>query len=270
LAAAKLVLFAGITSRLYNLQISDREKYEILSDKNRLREWKTPPQRGIIKDYFNNVLADNDRIFQVHLVLDEVKDFDQAIFKIKNIIDLSNYEIRKIYKKKEKLKPWDTLVVADNLNWNQFSKLNLYLHEIEGAKPVLSTSRFYPYANDLVHIVGYVGDASIKDIEKKAEIKENFVPGLKVGKSGIESSQEKLLIGKYGIKRYEVNSSGKRISQVDYVKEIQGKEIKTTIDLEIQKICSTAFKGRSRINLYNGYLYRRSHCYGIITCIRSK
>jgi len=256
LAAAKLVLFAGITSRLYNLQISDREKYEILSDKNRLREWKTPPQRGIIKDYFNNVLADNDRIFQVHLALDEVKDFDQAIFKIKNIIDLSNYEIRKIYKKKEKLKPWDTLVVADNLNWNQFSKLNLYLHEIEGAKPVLSTSRFYPYANDLVHIVGYVGDASIKDIEKKAEIKENFVPGLKVGKSGIESSQEKLLIGKYGIKRYEVNSSGKRISQVDYVKEIQGKEIKTTIDLEIQKYAQQLLKGEAgsicTMDIYTG------------------
>ena len=30
LAAAKLLIFAGITSRLYNLQISDREKYEIL------------------------------------------------------------------------------------------------------------------------------------------------------------------------------------------------------------------------------------------------
>ena len=49
-------LFAAITSRLYSLQISDREKYEILSDKNRLREWKTPPQRGIIKDYFNNMI----------------------------------------------------------------------------------------------------------------------------------------------------------------------------------------------------------------------
>ena len=37
LAAAKILLFAGISSRLYNLQISDREKYEILSDKNRIR-----------------------------------------------------------------------------------------------------------------------------------------------------------------------------------------------------------------------------------------
>ena len=245
LASAKILLIAGITSRLYNLQISDREKYEILSDKNRLREWKTPPQRGIIKDYFDNILANNDRVFQVHLVLDEVKDFDQSIFKLKNIVDLSNNEIKKIYKKKEKLKPWDTLVVSDNLNWSQFAKLNLYLHEIEGAKPVLSTSRFYPYANDLVHVIGYVSDASAKDIERKKEIKENFVPGLKVGKSGIESSQEKVLIGKYGIKRYEVNSSGKRISQVDYIKETQGKEIKTTVDLEVQKYSQEILKGEA-------------------------
>ena len=44
-----------------------------------------------------------------------------------------------------------------------------------------------------------------------------------------------MLIGKYGIKRYEVNSSGKRISQVDYIKETQGREVKITIDLEVQK-----------------------------------
>ena len=77
LAAAKLLLFAGITSRLYNLQISDREKYKILSDKNRIRSWKTPPQRGLIKDYYDKILADNDRVFQVHLSLDQIEDFDQ-------------------------------------------------------------------------------------------------------------------------------------------------------------------------------------------------
>ena len=235
LTGAKLLLLGGITSRLYNLQISDREKYEILSDKNRIREWKTPPQRGIITDYFNNILADNDRVFQVHLSLDEVNNFDQTLFRLKNILNLSNNQTKKIYKKKEKLKPWDTLVVSDNIEWNEFSKLNLYLHELEGVKPVVSSSRYYPYGNSSVHVVGYVGDASLKDIERMEEIKENLVPGLKVGKSGIEYSNEKLLIGKYGIKRYEVNSSGKRISQIDYVKESQGIKIKTTIDLEIQK-----------------------------------
>ena len=81
LAAAKLVLLGGITSRLYSLQISDREKYELLSDKNRIREWKTPPQRGFIVDHFNNILADNDRVFQVHLDLDQIKNFNDVIFK---------------------------------------------------------------------------------------------------------------------------------------------------------------------------------------------
>ena len=235
LAAAKLLLLVGITSRLYSLQISDKEKYKILSEKNRIREWKTPPQRGLITDFYNKILANNDSVFQVHLKLDEVKDFDKILFRLRSIIDLSNKEVKKIYKTKEKLKPWDTLVVSDNLTWSEFSKLNLYLHDLEGAKPVVSSSRYYPYGNDMVHIIGYVGEPSLTDIERLEEIKENLVPGLKVGKSGIEYSNEKLLIGKYGIKRYEVNSSGKRINQLEYIKESQGSKIKTTIDLELQK-----------------------------------
>ena len=96
----------------------------------------------------------------------------------------------------------------------------------------------------MVHIVGYVGDASLKDLEKP-EIKENFVPGLKVGKYGIENSQEKMLIGNYGIKRYEVNASGKRISQIDYIKERQGNKVKLTIDIEIQKYAQELLKGKA-------------------------
>ena len=256
LAAAKLVLLGGITSRLYSLQISDREKYELLSDKNRIREWKTPPQRGFIVDHFNNILADNDRVFQVHLDLDQIKDFNEVIFKLKNILELSNNELKKIYREKERLKPWDTLVASDNLNWTQFSKLNLYLHELEGVKPVVSSSRFYPYKNSLVHIVGYVGAASQKDIERKDVIKENLVPGLKVGKSGIEYAKETQLIGRYGIKRYEVNSSGKRISQIDYIKETQGEKIKLTIDLEVQQLAQELLKGKagsiSAMDIYTG------------------
>ncbi len=258
LATAKILLLAGITSRLYNLQISDREKYEVLADKNRIREWKTPPQRGLITDFYNKILADNDRVFQVHLSLDEIQDFDKTLFRLKNIINLSNNEIRRIYKTKAKLRPWDTLVASDNLNWSQFSKLNLYLHELEGVKPVVSSSRYYPYGSNLVHIVGYVGEASIRDIERMEEIKENLVPGLKVGKSGIEYSNEKKLIGKYGIKRYEVNSSGKRIIQLEHIKESQGTEIKTTVDLEVQKFAQELLKNKAgsicAMDIYTGQI----------------
>ena len=236
LGSAKVGLLGLITSRLYNLQISEKTKYETLSDKNRFREWKTPPKRGVITDFYNNIIADNKRVYQVYLSLDETKDFNSSIFKLKNIIGLTNDELSKIYEKKQKIKPWDSILVSENLSWEKFSKLNLYLHEIEGAKPVLSTSRYYPYSNDLVHIIGYVGEASADDITKNKKIEENFVPGLKVGKIGIENSTDQLLIGNYGIKRFEVNSSGKKIREISYKKETQGENLRTTIDIEVQRL----------------------------------
>ena len=256
LGTAKAGLLGLITSRLYNLQISEKKKYELLSDKNRFREWKTPPKRGVITDFYNNVIADNKRVYQVHLSLDETKDFNNSIFKLKNIINLSDDELSKIYEKKQKIKPWDTIVVSENLSWEKFSKLNLYLHQIEGAKPVLSTSRYYPYSNDLVHIVGYVGDASPDDIIKNEKIEKNFVPGLKVGKIGIENSTDQILIGNYGIKRYEVNSSGKKIREISYKKETQGENLRTTIDIEAQKLAQKLLENKAgsicAMDIYSG------------------
>jgi len=52
LTTLKLAVFFGIIGRLFYLQISENIKYRSLSDKNRLREWKVPPQRGIIEDFF--------------------------------------------------------------------------------------------------------------------------------------------------------------------------------------------------------------------------
>ena len=119
------------------------------------------------------------------------------------------------------------------------------MHELDGAKPVLSTSRYYPYSNDLVHVVGYVGDATTQDIQNKKKIEENFVPGLKVGKIGIENSKDTDLIGNHGTKRYEVNASGKKISEISYNKETQGENLRTTIDLEIQQLAQELLKNQA-------------------------
>ena len=59
IGAAKVVVFVGIVARLFSLQINENKKYLTLSDKNRIREWKLPPTRGNIVDYFGNVIAGN-------------------------------------------------------------------------------------------------------------------------------------------------------------------------------------------------------------------
>ena len=134
-------------------------------------------------------------------------------------------------------------MVSENLTWEQFTKVNYFLHDLIGAKPVLSVSRDYPYSENYTHVLGYVSAASANDILNNVSIKNNHVPGLKVGKTGLEKTYESELIGTNGIQRYEVNAYGKRINQIDFREGIKGKTIKLTLDTEIQKLCAELLIG---------------------------
>ena len=90
LSVAKVIVFTGIVGRLFSLQISEGKKYKTLSDKNRLREWKTAPKRGVIRDYFGNVIAKNNPVFQLHLIPEDVENINLLFFRIKKISDLKN------------------------------------------------------------------------------------------------------------------------------------------------------------------------------------
>ena len=253
---AKAIVFTGITARLFSLQISDNKKYLTLSDKNRLREWRLPAVRGEFVDYFGNIIAGNLKVYQLHVVLEEVEDFKYLMFRLKNILTLSNKEFAKIIKKKENQKPWETLVISENLTWEQFTKVNYFLHDLTGVKPILSISRNYPFGDNYTHILGYVSEASKNDILNNEVIKNNHVPGLKVGKTGLEKTFEEQLIGINGVQRYEVNAYGKRIKQIDYKQGKSGDRIQLTIDTEIQKLSNELLKGVagsiSVIDIYTG------------------
>ena len=255
-SAAKAVIFFGIVGRLFSLQINENKKYLTLSDKNRLRETKLPPIRGEFKDYFGNTVAGNLKVYQLHVVPEQVENFKYLMVRLKDILKFDNKKLNKLFKKKNKQKPWETLIISENLTWDEFSKINFYLHELAGAKPVITVGRNYPYGESYTHVLGYVSQVSAKDIITSEIIKERNVPGLRVGKSGLEKFFEDELIGTNSIQRYEVNAYGKRINQIDYEQGQKGKTIKLTIDTEIQKYTSELLKGRagsiSIMDIYTG------------------
>ena len=242
IGAAKVIIFTGIIARLFALQISNNKKYLTLSDKNRLREWRLPPIRGEFVDYFGNIIAGNLKVYQLHVVPEEVENFKYLLLRLKNILSLDEKEFKKIIKKKRQQKSWETLIISENLTWEQFAKVNYYLHELTGAKPVLSISRDYPFDDTYTHILGYVSEASENDIINNEAIKNSHVPGLKVGKTGLEKSFEDRLIGVNGVERYEVNAYGKRIKQISHKLGERGDKIKLTVDTEIQKFSNELLK----------------------------
>ena len=107
IGAAKLVVLSILIGRLFSLQINDNKKYLTLSDKNRIREWKLPPTRGNIVDYFGNVIAGNLKVYQLHVIPEQVENFNYLLSRLQIILNLSNKRIEKIKRKKSQLKPWE-------------------------------------------------------------------------------------------------------------------------------------------------------------------
>ena len=256
IGAAKLIIFGGIVARLFSLQINDNKKYLTLSDKNRIREWKLPPTRGNIVDYFGNVIAGNLKVYQLHVIPEQVENFNYLISRLKAILQLSNTRVERIKKKKTQLKPWESLIISENLSWDEFSKINNYLYELAGVKPVMTISRDYPFSDIYTHVLGYVSQPNENDILANEIIQEKFVPGIKIGKLGLEKTLENDLIGVNDIQRYEVNAYGKRINQLEYQKGKQGSKIRITLDTEVQKLSAELMQGKagsvSVMDIYTG------------------
>ncbi len=255
MTASKVIIVVGVLGRLISLQINESKKYKTLSDKNRFREWKLAPERGIIKDYFNREIASNKQVYQIHLIPENSHSIEQVFFRLKSILNLSDKKIFSLKKKIAKQKPWEPIIISDNLNWSEFSRINLFLHELQGVEPIVSVARVYK-DNSSAHVLGYVSQVSAKDLKEKKYLKDMSVPGIAVGKTGLEKRLDKEIIGKVGFQRYEVNAFGKRIKQIQVDQGQAGKSFKTTLDLDIQKFTSELLKDKAAsvcvMNIYNG------------------
>ena len=255
LSVSKAVVVVGVLGRLISLQINESKKYKTLSDKNRFREWKLAPERGIIRDYFDNELASNRQVYQIHLIPENTQSIEEVFFRLKSILNLSDKRIFSLKRRIAKQKPWDPIIISDNLNWSEFSRINLFLHELQGIEPIVSVARVYKDSSS-AHVLGYVSQVSAKDLKNKKYLKDMSVPGMAVGKTGLERKLDEDIIGKVGFQRYEVNAFGKRIKQIQVDPGQAGKSFKTTLDIEIQKFTTEVLKDKAAsvcvMDIYNG------------------
>ena len=122
LNSIKAVVLLGIFGRLASLQINEVTKYRSLADKNRFRETKFAPPRGIIEDYFGREIASNTRIYQLHITPENTPNIQKLLARLKSLINISDRKLNLIQKKIIKQKKWESIIISENLTWTQFSK----------------------------------------------------------------------------------------------------------------------------------------------------
>ncbi len=229
-------LLGGVIARLGYLQLLKKGYYALLSDDNRISLRFISPKRGKIRDRWGSVLAYDIKSFRAVMNL-EILDINKIslrpyLEKLALVLDFKEEDISRILKEKKKTLKFIPLLLKDNIPWSDVAKIELGLLEMPGVSVEETTRRFYPFKEMFSHLIGYVGIPS----EEELKDGEGFLNGqLKTGKSGLEKIFDMSLRGEPGLRKIEVNARGKAIRDLSQENPIEGEDLISTVDLDLQQ-----------------------------------
>jgi penicillin-binding protein 2 len=239
------LVFAVLGGRLYQLQIRDGEEYMTEAEDNRINERLLAPPRGRIFDRFGVELANNRRNYRVLLVAEQATDgVEAALDTIGEVIQLTDVQKKRVMTELAQNKKFVPVPVAENLTWEEFSRINLHLPYLPGVQPDVSETRDYPYGPEMVHVLGYVASVSEQELAHDDDPLMSL-PGMRIGKRGIEKEFDKQLRGRAGASRVEVNAYGRVIRELGKDPGVPGQDVWLSIDGELQRFADQRLSGES-------------------------
>ncbi|TDH23258.1 penicillin-binding protein 2 [Segetibacter sp. 3557_3] len=229
-----IIVFLVIVGQLFNLQILS-SKYTELALDNAVAKKIVYPSRGIIYDRKHRAILDNISKFDFIVTPNQVKGIDT--FSLCTILGIDTTEFRKrivnCITKNGRYRPsvFEPLVspqVQAQLDENMYKFPGFYLSE----RPI----RSYPY-KVAAHVLGYVGEVDTTIIRKSGNF---YQMGDYVGRTGLEASYEKVLMGQRGVK-FLIKDNKNRI-QGPYeggvldTASLAGRNLYSSLDIELQQL----------------------------------
>jgi penicillin-binding protein 2 len=238
-------VFAVLAGRLYQLQIRDGEEYLVAAEDNRISERLLAPPRGRILDRFGVELANNKRNYRVLLVSEQATEgVSEAVDTLAKVIQISDAQKKRILHDVAQNKKFVPVPVAENLTWEEYSRVNLHLPYLPGIEPGVGQTRDYPFGDELVHILGYVAAVSPEDKDNDDDPLLDL-PGYRIGKRGIEKQYDTVVRGQAGDSKVEVDAHGRVIRDLGHEAGTPGKDIWLTLDGELQQFAAQRLAGES-------------------------
>lgn len=225
-----LVLFAVLLGRMVYLQLWRGDYYAKQSDGNRLRQSRILAPRGIIYDSEGKELVNNLPGYAV--VLQKQSSYKpETLQRLSNLLQMPAEEINAKIKASENF--YEPILLKNNLDQQMVTKIEEQRRYMPEVMLSVQPIRNYPYHELAVHALGYVGEVSSYEIEQG--LFKNISQGSLVGKGGLEKTYDKYLRGEDGAFMEEVDVAGNVVKHYDSVQPIPGKNLKLTIDYELQK-----------------------------------
>ena len=238
-----LILLTLAFFQIFNLMILSADEFKTQADSNRILKERVFPPRGLILDRNEEIVVENFIRQDLKVTPSFVEDYS---LYISNLSELLNYKTSKIedifYKKLNEIKPFQSFTLIRNLNDEQIAKLNLNLSKFSGTEIIPNFSRNVTEGESLGSIVGYLGFASKNSMLQDPNLK-NF-SDQQIGLLGIEKEYDDFLRGEIGYKFLEKDSKGNVIKVLSTEPPKKGKNLKLSIDLELQRTLFKEFTGK--------------------------
>ncbi len=231
LGAGQLGVFGALAAKLYQVQVVEGERYATLAESNRLSARLTAPTRGRILDRFGTPIAANKLNWRALLTVEQTDSVDDTLDAFARVVTLADHERGRIERELRKRRRFIPLVVREFLSWEEMAKIEVNAPDLPGVFVDVGTTRLYPFGPALAHVVGYVAPPNESDVGDEPML---ALPGIRIGRAGMEKAQDVPLRGKAGAVQMEVNAVGRVIRELDRVEGASGQDLGLTIDVALQ------------------------------------
>ena len=232
IGGAQTLLLGGLAARLRQIQVEEGGRYTTMAEDNRVMARMVAPQRGRILDRFGTVLAGSLINWRALLAADQTVDVRRSLDNFSTIVPLTDAERARIDRDLRHGKSFIPILIKEYLSREAMTQIEVNAPDLPGILVDAGSSRSYKYPYDLAHILGYVAPPNESDMNGDPLM---ALPGVKVGRAGIEKFHDLALRGRPGVLHLEVNAVGRVIRELDRTDGVNGDDIGLTFDLGLQQ-----------------------------------
>jgi len=232
LAAGQATLVAALGGRMYQLQILDAGRYTVLADENRMNLRLVAPLRGRILDRFRVALADNRHNYHLVIVSEQAGDIAATLDALGTLIEVTETDRRRVLRDIRRKHSFVPVVIRPNLSWEEMARVEVTAPELPGVSIEQGVTRNYPFGETAAHVIGYVAAVSEAELTGDPLLE---LPDFRIGKSGVEKSQDTELRGSAGTSQVEVNAFGRVVRELARVEGKPGEDIVIGLDMAMQE-----------------------------------
>jgi penicillin-binding protein 2 len=228
--------FGLLGEKLYQAQIVDGQRYAMMATSNRVSTRLTAPPRARLFDRAGIVVASNKLNWRALLMAEQAQDVDATLDSFSAILPLADRERARIERELRRRRRYIPVLVREYLDWEEMARIEVAAPNLPGILVDVGTTRQYQFSALLAHVVGYVAPPNDRDVASDAML---ALPGIRVGRAGLEKFHDAELRGGAGAIQLEVNAVGRVIRELDRQEGKQGADITLTLDTGLQQAVAT-------------------------------